>query len=105
MSKNFQNHASMFGALASETRLTILHTLQQGEMKAGDIATAVNVSMPLVSQHLSTLRDAGFVTSRREGHFVHYAINEEAKETISLAFAFADKAIANKIATLQALVG
>ena len=36
-------------------------------------------SVPLIlSFHLRTLRDAGLVSDRKEGRWVHYALNEEA---------------------------
>lgn len=102
---NFEIHANMFQVLASETRIGIIRLLQEnGEMKSGDIAAKLETSMPLVSQHTAILRDAGFLVSRREKHFIYYAINENAKEAIQLAFAFADKALASKLASLQAMM-
>lgn len=37
-----------------------------------------NVTQPTVSHHLSTLRDAGLVNTRREGKQIFYSLNQDA---------------------------
>jgi DNA-binding transcriptional ArsR family regulator len=59
-------------ALASPVRREILWMVTDTERAAGDIAAAVHVSAPTVSQHLQVLRDAGLVTMRIDGSFRRY---------------------------------
>lgn len=48
------------------------------ELAAGDIAARFDVSFPAVSQHLGVLRDAGFVSVRRDGRARLYRAEREA---------------------------
>jgi DNA-binding transcriptional ArsR family regulator len=48
------------------------------ELAAGDIAARFDVSFPAVSQHLSVLRDAGFVSVRRDGRTRLYKADRNA---------------------------
>ena len=49
-------------------RREILRLLWDGELSAGEIAGRFDVTFGAVSQHLGVLRNAGFVTSRRDGN-------------------------------------
>ncbi|MGX9884566.1 ArsR/SmtB family transcription factor [Streptomyces sp. NPDC002276] len=65
--------AAAFGLLASEARLHIMWALSQGECDVTHLADRVGGALPAVSQHLSKLKLAGLVRSRREGrHQVYY---------------------------------
>lgn len=54
--------------IAEPRRRDILALVWDGEMAAGDIAGRFDITFGAVSQHLSVLRDSGFVTVRREGN-------------------------------------
>jgi ArsR family transcriptional regulator len=73
---------SVFKALADPTRRAILHLLRQEEMTAGDLAARFDMSKPTLSHHFAVLRDAGLVTSRREGQTIWYALNTTVLEDI-----------------------
>jgi ArsR family transcriptional regulator len=73
---------SVFKALADPTRRAILHLLRKEEMTAGDLAARFAMSKPTLSHHFSVLRDAGLVTSRREGQVIWYALNTTVLEDI-----------------------
>lgn len=64
-----------FKALNDPTRRRILELLRQQDMTAGDIAEEFDMSFPSISHHLDLLRQAGLVTSMREGQFVRYSLN------------------------------
>jgi len=64
-------------ALADETRQAILRMLLQDEMCVSDIVQAFGLSQPTISHHLGILKNAGLVSSRKEGKQVYYAINRE----------------------------
>jgi DNA-binding transcriptional ArsR family regulator len=54
-------------ALGDPTRRAIFEQLRRGPRPVGEIAGALPVSRPAVSQHLRVLKDAGLVTERRQG--------------------------------------
>jgi DNA-binding transcriptional ArsR family regulator len=68
-------HSEAFKALADPTRREILRLLARGEMSAGDLALQFDMTKPSVSHHFSVLKDAGLVTSRREGQQIFYSLN------------------------------
>jgi DNA-binding transcriptional ArsR family regulator len=53
--------------IAAPRRLRILELVWDRELAAGDIAAEFDVTWSAVSQHLSVLKEAGFVVERREG--------------------------------------
>jgi ArsR family transcriptional regulator len=59
--------AARFRALAEPVRLRILSTLMQGERTVGQLVEASATGQANVSKHLAILRDAGMVSTRREG--------------------------------------
>ncbi|GAA2680530.1 metalloregulator ArsR/SmtB family transcription factor [Streptomyces lunalinharesii] len=68
--------ASMFGLLASPPRLHIVWALAQGESDVSGLAERVGGALPAISQHLSKLKLAGLVRSRREGRRVVYFVDD-----------------------------
>jgi len=68
----------VFGALSDPKRLRILELLRSGECCVCDLAGSLGIRQSLLSFHLKTLRDAGLVRDRKDGRWVHYALNEEA---------------------------
>ena len=54
-------------ALAEPRRRRILELVRDGELTAGEIAAAFDVSRPAVSQHLTVLKQAGLLEERRSG--------------------------------------
>jgi DNA-binding transcriptional ArsR family regulator len=69
--------AAFFKAFCNTTRAGIVEQLMSGEKCVCEIAAHVGDSQPLVSHHLATLRNAGFVTMRGEGARTYYAIDWE----------------------------
>lgn len=74
MTKNTVNFAK---ALADETRQKIMSLCCCKWLSVGEIVEALNVSQPTVSHHLSILRSAGLVDSRREGKQVFYSLDQK----------------------------
>lgn len=62
-------------AMADETRQRILSLLQDGEMNESDIVAHLELTQPTISHHLSLLRRANLVLTRREGKYVFYRAN------------------------------
>ncbi|SOC57912.1 ArsR/SmtB family transcription factor [Ornithinimicrobium cerasi] len=68
--------ADTFRLLSDPTRVRILWALLHGELNVGTLADLVDANPTAVSQHLSKLRLAGLVQTRREGTFVHYSADD-----------------------------
>lgn len=62
--------------LADRTRRAIVMELAESERTVGELADALPVSQPAVSQHLKVLRQVGMVTDRAEGTRRKYRLNE-----------------------------
>ena len=81
---------SFFTALADPTRLrSLLLLTAEGELCVCELTHALDESQPKISRHLAMLRDAGIVSDRREGLWIHYRINpalpEWAREILNTA--------------------
>ncbi|MEU2110144.1 metalloregulator ArsR/SmtB family transcription factor [Streptomyces sp. NPDC019507] len=61
-------------ALASGKRLELLDLLAQGERTVDALAKASGLNLTTASAHLQTLKQAGFVATRREGVRIHYRL-------------------------------
>jgi len=77
--------ARAFQALADDKRVRILELLGEGERCVCDLAETIDITQPLLSFHLRTLREAGLVSSNRKGRWVHYSLNREALEQLERA--------------------
>ncbi|MFE4516183.1 ArsR/SmtB family transcription factor [Kitasatospora sp. NPDC056783] len=62
-------------ALASGKRLELLDLLAQGERTVDALAKAAGLNLTTASAHLQTLKQAGFVATRREGVRIHYRLS------------------------------
>ncbi|MBU1050382.1 metalloregulator ArsR/SmtB family transcription factor [Candidatus Bipolaricaulota bacterium] len=71
--------SEIFKALSVPSRIHILSLLKaHGPMPVKDIAEAVGMSSPAISQHLKILKHAGLVDAQRDGYWVPYAVNAAA---------------------------
>lgn len=67
----------MLKLIANESRLLILCFLSaRGEMKAGELVEAVELSQSALSQHLARLRNDGLITYRRESQTLYYRMSD-----------------------------
>lgn len=69
--------SALFGALAAPVRAAIVHRLSLGPCTVSELVTNLDVSQPLVSQHLRTLRDRGLVVGDRLGREMQYRLADE----------------------------
>jgi len=79
------NVIAALGALAQETRLDIFRLLvQKGPegLPAGEIGSRLGQPSPTMSFHLSQLRFAGLVNSRRESRSIIYSANFKAMSNL-----------------------
>ena len=66
--------STVFHALADPIRLEILAFLRDEEKCVCEIVPHLNLTQPLVSRHLKTLKDAGIVKCRKDGTKRMYSI-------------------------------
>ncbi|WP_314451019.1 metalloregulator ArsR/SmtB family transcription factor [uncultured Microbacterium sp.] len=66
--------ADLFKVLGSSSRLLLLRLLASEPSGVGVLAERSEMSQPLVSQHLRTLRQAGIVTVTRRGREALYQL-------------------------------
>ncbi len=73
----YEDEAQIYRALADPTRLRILALLRVREACVCELVGRLPVSQPAVSQHLRRLRQAGFLTERRQKYWTYYAIRSD----------------------------
>lgn len=72
----FTGLAMIGRALGNEHRLRILELLAQRQMSVEALAERVGLSIANASQHLRLLRNAGLLSSRRDGKHVLYVMSD-----------------------------
>ena len=70
--------ADLLRTLGNEKRLMILCRLGPGERQAGALQAPLGLSQSALSQHLAVLREAGVVSTRRDGQAIWYRIADPA---------------------------
>jgi ArsR family transcriptional regulator len=76
----------IFEALADPTRRSILSMLARGDLSAGEIAEAFAMTRPSISHHLSVLKSADLIESRRDGQSLIYSIHTTVLEDALAGF-------------------
>jgi DNA-binding transcriptional ArsR family regulator len=69
-----QRCAQLLSALAAPERLRIIRYLRDGPRNVGEIAAMLKTAPVNVSHHLTVLRHAGLVRSRKQGRYVLYSL-------------------------------
>jgi ArsR family transcriptional regulator, arsenate/arsenite/antimonite-responsive transcriptional repressor len=64
----------LFRALADSTRLRLLNLVADREICVCYFVEILRTSQPKISRHLAYLRNAGIVSARREGKWMHYRL-------------------------------
>ncbi len=72
----FADLEKLFLALSDQTRLRLLSLMSGGEVSVGYLADALGESQPKISRHLAYLRGTGLVSTRRDGKWVYYDIDD-----------------------------
>lgn len=70
----FEQLARVGKALGSGKRLELVDLLAQGERSVEHLAAAAQLGLSTTSAHLQVLKQAGLVTTRRDGTRVHYGL-------------------------------
>src|SRR5207237_2458439 len=72
----------LFHALSDETRLEIIELLRKGERCVCELTDTLDAAQSRLSFHLRVLKDAGIVSDRKDGRWVHYELVPGAFEEI-----------------------
>lgn len=78
LQSEFSDCQKILTALGDETRqhlFSIMMMEKCGGSRVVDIATKTNLSRPAVSHHMQILKEAGIVTSRKDGTKIYYMLN------------------------------
>jgi len=72
---DFSKEADILKAVGHPVRLKIVAGLMESECCVKDIWECLDLPQPVISQHLSILKNKGLVASKREGNRTHYRIS------------------------------
>ena len=72
--QRLNKRATLLKALAHPTRLWLVEQLEHQERCVCELTDGVDADISTVSKHLSLLRQAGIVASRREGKQIFYRL-------------------------------
>jgi DNA-binding transcriptional ArsR family regulator len=70
----FAMQAEICKTLASSTRLRLLHVLRDGEKSVSELTTILGLRQSNLSQHLSILRKAQILKTRKTGANIYYSV-------------------------------
>ncbi|WP_067798334.1 ArsR/SmtB family transcription factor [Actinomadura formosensis] len=102
----YEAFAAAGKALASGKRLELLDLLAQGERTVDALARAAGLNLTTASAHLQTLKQAGFVATRREGVRIHYRLaGDDVARLLALLRKVAETHQATVPAALDAYLG
>src|SRR3990172_190581 len=94
---NMHELTNIFKALSDETRLRIIKLLELGELCVCDITAALDMVQPKVSFHLNALKEAGLITDRKQGRWIHYRLDTSDMFKRFLVLAVIEKAPADAV--------
>jgi DNA-binding transcriptional ArsR family regulator len=73
----FELAAEVFRVMSAPMRLKIISALCDGEKNVSYLLSKIETTQPNMSQHLTTLYQAGVLGKRREGVQIHYRIIDD----------------------------
>ena len=74
---------NLFLALSDKTRLRLLALMVDGEVPVGVLVENLGESQPKISRHLAYLRSAGLVSTRRDGKWIYYGIEDQTDAAVT----------------------
>ncbi len=87
MELSFEKTAQLLSITGNQVRLKILYLLNmEKELCPCDLADILGMSVPAISQHIRKIKDAGIISSRREGQTLFYSLNADETEILNTIF-------------------
>ena len=81
--EEFDMLLNFFKVMGNESRLKIVGLLANRDYTVSELASALDLKEPTISQHLTMLKSAGLVDVRPEGNFRYYSFNNKALHALS----------------------
>lgn len=75
--RDYQQGASMLKALGDPQRAMLIDALSCRPLCVYEMQQLVSWSQATLSHHLKTLRENGLVSTKREGKWIYYSLNQE----------------------------
>ena len=89
---NIQFGEQIFKSLADPARIRILHLLYKNqELCISDLEHILDFTQTKTSRHISYLKNAGLLNSRKKDQWIFYQIKEEVHDIIRQIFRFLNK--------------
>jgi rhodanese-related sulfurtransferase len=102
----YEAFATSGKALANGKRLELLDLLAQGERTVEALATTAGLNLTTASAHLQTLKQAGFVATRRDGVRIYYRLaGDDVAQLLALLRNVAENHLAAVSVARQAYLG
>ncbi len=96
MSEQLENVLNITKALADENRVRALMALRGRELCVCQIIELLQLAGSTVSKHMSILKHAGLVASRKNGRWIYYRLADDtASREVSEALAFLRQQLRN----------
>lgn len=73
----YQEVARLFSALANPARCAVVDRLAREPRFVGELSRELDLSQPLVSQHLKVLREAHLIEGYKDGRVTRYRLLDE----------------------------
>jgi ArsR family transcriptional regulator len=73
----FKLHSDLLKAISHPKRIEIIHLLRDQELNVSEILEMLGLPQANLSQHLMVMRDAGVVSTRRNGKQVYYKLTNK----------------------------
>jgi ArsR family transcriptional regulator, virulence genes transcriptional regulator len=70
----FEMQAEVCKTIANPTRLRILHVLRVGEKSVGELVDLLGLKQSNLSQHLSIMKQATILKTRKQGSNIYYSV-------------------------------
>jgi ArsR family transcriptional regulator len=83
-----QELVSAARAFGDPTRVRILAALRDRELCVCELCDALAVTQSTLSTHLQVIREAGLVSTRKQGRWMYYAIAPHARGLVKALFEF-----------------
>jgi DNA-binding transcriptional ArsR family regulator len=77
--------------MANAMRVRLIQLMIDEEQQVGILAESIGLSQSATSQHLSVLKTAGLIVSRKDRQFRYYTVKPERAELMQRLIAIADE--------------
>lgn len=78
MSHSLASEVLVFRALSNPTRIRLVQLLHNRELCVSELAHALEVAQPTISQQLTHLKQIGFIAARKRGPWTYYSLAQPA---------------------------